>query len=318
MQDGLLPLLIGGQIIEGIVLRGLVGDADDRRALGEREIRNVLVEIGLRGGLYAPAALAEVDGVEIPFDDLALVVLFLELQRAEDLGELALDGHFVLPGQVFDELLRDRGAAVGVRHAGEHFHERSGGAIPVDALVLVKALVLDRNEGFLHVPGDLVIIDPDALFLAGERYELFPAARGVGVPDGAGFAELIVLERDVQGGAQTAFDIVGEDTSEDQARQDKDQQDGTEDLENGAERDGDRVDRQIGGLGGHLAAVYPAQPAPEGLEVDLADLEAVLVLFIFHLSENTSRRKKDRAHSLFHLILSLYYITARQRKVAFL
>ena len=55
-------------------------------------------------GLHAPAAFAEVDGVEIPFDDLALVVFLFKLQRAEDLGELALDGDFVFAGQVFDQL----------------------------------------------------------------------------------------------------------------------------------------------------------------------------------------------------------------------
>ena len=211
------------------------GDADDGGALGHGEVLDVLAEVGLRGGLHAPAALSEVDGVEVPLHDLPLVVLLFELERAEDLGELALDGDLVFAGEVFDKLLGDGGAAVARLHAGEHLHEGARGAVPVDALVVIEALVLDGDEGLFHIPGDLVVIDPDAFFLAGEIGELAPLARGVLIPDGARLVELEVLERQIEVRREAGLDIVGEHAGEHHARHEQDQQDGADDLEHGAD-----------------------------------------------------------------------------------
>ena len=58
-QHRLLPLLVVLQAVEGAVVRGQVDYADDAGAFGQRELARLLAEVGLRGRVYAVAALAE-------------------------------------------------------------------------------------------------------------------------------------------------------------------------------------------------------------------------------------------------------------------
>ena len=140
-----------------------------------------------------------------------------------------------MAGQVLDELLGDGGAAVTGLHLGEHFDEGGGGAEPVHAFVLIKALILDGHQGLLHIFGDVLIVDPDALGLVGQRDQLLIFAGGVLIPDGTGLAELIVLQGEVHLRGQEVLDVVGEDTGEQQPRDQQDQHEGAEDLENRAD-----------------------------------------------------------------------------------
>ena len=103
-------------------------------------------------------------------------MILLKLDGLEYLEQLALHGDIVLLGEVFDKLLGDSRAAEGVLHADEHIDERTGCAIPVNAVVAVKALILDGNKSLLHVLGNLVVIDPNAVFLTVQGRELFPVS----------------------------------------------------------------------------------------------------------------------------------------------
>ena len=228
LEDGLLPGLIVLAADEGVVLRGVVRDADDARALGEREILRLLAEVGLGGGVDAVAPLAEVDDVQVPLHDLFLIIGLLKLERLEDLEQLALHGDIVLLGEVFDELLRDGRAAEVVFHRQEHVDERAGRAVPVDALVLVKALVLNGDGRVLHVLGDVGIIDPDAVFRAREVREVLPVAVGVLIQDRARERDREVRELHVEVRGQAVFHIVREDAQKQQPRDEHDQQDRAE------------------------------------------------------------------------------------------
>ena len=302
-EYGLLPFFIVLLVVEGVVVGGQVGDADDGGALGHGEVLDVLAEVGLRGGLHAPAALAEVDGVEIPLHDLTLVVFLLELKGAEDLGELALDGDLVFAGEVLDELLGDGGAAVAGLHAGEHLHERARGAVPVHALMVIEALVLDGDEGFFHIPGDLVVIDPDALFPAGEIDELAPLARGVLIPDGTGLVELEVLKRQIEVRRQTGLDIVCEHAGKHHTRHEQDHQDGTDDLEHGSDGARCGVADEIHGPAEDVQA--PAH-MPHGGRRFAARRFLRFFRFLRFTILHGSSRHLLAAHTL--LILSLYEI----------
>ena len=108
VENGLGALLVVLHAGKGAVARGVVRDADDARALRQREILHVFAEVGVRGHLHAACALAEVDDVEIPLHDLFLGIFLFEIESAENLHELSLHGDVVLGGDVFDELLRDR------------------------------------------------------------------------------------------------------------------------------------------------------------------------------------------------------------------
>ena len=162
-----LTFLIVLLIVERVIVSRLIRDAYYRRALGQRQIPHVLAEIFLRGRLHAVAALAEVNGVEVPGDYLLLIVIFLKLQRAEYLRELTLHGDFIVACEVLDKLLGYGRAAEVVLHGSEHLDERAGGTVPVNALMLVKALVLYCDKSMLHVLRYLVVIDPDPVLIGG-------------------------------------------------------------------------------------------------------------------------------------------------------
>ena len=144
-EYGLLAVLVVLLVIEGVVIGGQVGDAHDGGALGQGQVLGVLAEVGLGGHLNAVGALPEVDGVEIPLHYLLLVITLLQLKGSEYFRELALDGDVVLAGKVLYQLLGDGGTAVAGVHFGEHGDEGAGSAVPVHALVLIKAFVFNGH-----------------------------------------------------------------------------------------------------------------------------------------------------------------------------
>ena len=239
-EDRLLPCLVVVAADERVVLGGIVRDADDAGALRERQLRRRFAEVRLRRGVDAVAAPAEVHDVQIPFDDFFFVIRLFEFERLEDLQQLALDGDIVLLREVLDELLRDGGAAEVVAHGQEHVHERAGGAVPVHALVPVKALVLNGDGRVLHVLRDVLVIDPDTVFRAGEGHELLPVAVRILIQDGAGQRQREVLQLNVQLGGQAVFHVIREDAHEKQPRDQQNEQDGADDPKNGADDAGGR------------------------------------------------------------------------------
>ena len=216
LEDVLLPFLIVFGVLERVILRRQVGYADDGSALRKRQLGHVLSEVGLRRSLNAVAALSEEDDVKVPFEDILLIVLLFKLKRLEDLQKLTLYGDIVLMGDVFDELLCDRRAAEGASRPGEHIHERTGGPYPVNAVVIVKALVLDSYEGLFHVIGNVASVDPNALLLAGKYRKLLPfAAALVLIPHDARLLERYVVKVKRSAGNDACFDVVRKDAQED-------------------------------------------------------------------------------------------------------
>ena len=123
-----------------------------RRQIGrfrDREFVHRFVEIDQRRGGDAVGAEAEIDFVEIEFEDLVLRIGALDAHRQQGFLDLAGERHLVGQKEVLRDLLGDRrralrtavGAVIlrvehrGARHAGE-----------VDAAVLVEILVLGREE----------------------------------------------------------------------------------------------------------------------------------------------------------------------------
>ena len=100
----------------GVVVRRALDQADQQRRLCEREVLHFLAKIELRGQPDAVdgavAVLAEVDLVEVRFEDFGLVVVQLQQHRHDELGELALQGALRSQEEVLDELLGERAAAL--------------------------------------------------------------------------------------------------------------------------------------------------------------------------------------------------------------
>ena len=147
-----------------------VGQARQQRGLGDGHVLRRVAEVVLCAGLHPVGGGAEGGDVEIAFEDLVLGVRegLLQGQGVLDLPELArrrrLRGRADLRGvatadarlhqDVAHVLLGEggRSLAVGARRVGGERAQHAGG---VDALVLVEALVLDGDDGVLHVLADI-------------------------------------------------------------------------------------------------------------------------------------------------------------------
>ena len=79
---------------------------------------------------------------------------------------------FFLTGQVLYELLGDGRAAVAASPRVKIVTNAPAVRYKSTPLLLPEALILDGDQRLFHVPRDLVIVDPDAVLLAGERGEL--------------------------------------------------------------------------------------------------------------------------------------------------
>ncbi len=118
-------------------------------------------EIAPRRRLDAIGARAEIDPVEIHFEDLVLGVLLLQPQREQHFLHLALQRPVGLQEQVLRQLLGQRRAAL--REAAMHQVGRHGAgqADRVDAEMRIEAAVLDRHHRLRDIGRHLV--QPDRL-----------------------------------------------------------------------------------------------------------------------------------------------------------
>ena len=115
-QDEIAALERALWMAVGVVVRRALYQADQQRGLCKREVLHFLAEIELRGQPDAVdgavAVLAEIDLVEVRFEDFGLVVVQLQQHRHDELGELALQGALRSQEEVLDELLGERAAAL--------------------------------------------------------------------------------------------------------------------------------------------------------------------------------------------------------------
>ncbi len=157
-------------MIDGIEQARRRDEARERRRLLDVQVGGVDAPVRLRGRLHAVRAVPQIDGVEVPGQDLILRERLLELDREERLADLLLDGagrHHVFLGAVrlldvaarvhlFDELLGDGGSALD----GLVLHQVDPGgaedADRVDARVLVEAVVLDGDHRVAEGLGHLI------------------------------------------------------------------------------------------------------------------------------------------------------------------
>ena len=219
---------------QGVIHGGVIRDADQARALGERQIGGVLAEIRLRRGLHAVAHLAEVDRVEIDLEDVVLAVLLFKSERPVDLHDLTLDVVLVVTGDVLDGLLRDGRAALHAA-AGQGADNGAHGTVPVHAVVALEALVLDGNGRLLQVIGDLAEVDPDAVLLIIERLVhvpvlILPGSGVLVIVHLRGDGGLILAHRHLNRTLHRLVDVVHEDSDENRDREHAHQTDRPDDA----------------------------------------------------------------------------------------
>jgi len=142
----------------GIVAGGRLRKRGESRGFGEVQIADGLPKVPLRCRFDAVRAVAEIDLIEVELENFLLVVLRLDLARDFRFLDLADDGFFardLLGEDIARELHRYGRKPLRIavdRRAQDH----ADGAMPVDAGVLVEALVLGVDERILNDLRDLV------------------------------------------------------------------------------------------------------------------------------------------------------------------
>ena len=160
------------------VVRRRLREPGEQRGLLQRQVLDVLGEVDPGGGLDAdrglPADGAVRDRVEVLLEDPLLRVLVLELLGELRLADLALVGALAGDVERPDELHRDRRAALHGLAGGEVLDRGAHDALVVDALVLVEALVLDRDRRVLDDVGDLGGVQRQVQLLGLDEPERLP------------------------------------------------------------------------------------------------------------------------------------------------
>ena len=99
--------------------------------------------------LFDPVgARAEVNPVEIEFENLRLGELALEPDREQCFLQFAIDRAFLREEKIFCELLRDRRAALSNAAVEDVGDQGAADAEGIDAAMLIEPPVLDGDEGF--------------------------------------------------------------------------------------------------------------------------------------------------------------------------
>ena len=137
----------------GVVPGRRLGQTGKERRFARGQLVERLVEIIDRRRGHAVRADAEVDLIEVEFENLILGERPLHAEGEQRLLDLALDGHLVAQQEVLGDLLGDRRGAdrAPVGHEpGEVGDRGAHDAQRVDARMRVEILVLGREERLNH------------------------------------------------------------------------------------------------------------------------------------------------------------------------
>ena len=168
-EHGLGALLGAFRIAVRRQPRRRLDEAGQHRGLGQRDVLRGLAEISLRGRFDAIGAGAEIDPVEIEFENFGLGMLALQPEREFDLLQLALQRALLRQEQVLGELLGQRRAALrnaAMQHVG---HRRAQDAQRVDAVMRIEAAILDGDERLRQIGRQILQRDIGAGHFAARR-----------------------------------------------------------------------------------------------------------------------------------------------------
>jgi len=143
--------------------------AGQHRGFGDGHVLGRFAEITLRGGFDAVGAGAEIDPVEIEFENLGLGMLALQPQRQFGFLQLALHGALLRQEQVLGELLRQGRAALRDAAMQDVGHGRAQNAPGVDAVMRIEPPVFDGDEGLRQIGRQILQCDIGAGHFAARR-----------------------------------------------------------------------------------------------------------------------------------------------------
>ncbi len=200
---------------ERVVVVGPFGQRRQVGDLGHAQLAHGLVEVVERRRRDPVIAQAQVDLVQVEFEDLLLGIGRLDPEREQRLLDLAVEAPLVGEQEVLGHLLGDGGRALDALVAFHQHHQGAPDALEVDAVVGVEVLVLGRQEGVLDERRDRGGRQVESA-LAG----IFSQQAAVARVDARHHGRLVVLELRVVGQVALVFP----DHEPGHAREDHEQQ----------------------------------------------------------------------------------------------
>ena len=147
-----------------VVVAGALEHADERGAFQHIQRVGRLVKVGAGRHVDAVGVIEKGHGVEIGLQNFVFGVNRLDLQRGDELLELARQAPrtaHLLGIQVARKLLRDGRAALGI--SGKGVQHRRSGALEIHAMVLIKTVILGGDQRGNHIRRDVGQLDPVAV-----------------------------------------------------------------------------------------------------------------------------------------------------------
>ena len=144
-------------------------EAREHRGLGQRDVLGGFAEIALRRRLDAIGAGAEIDPVEVEFENLGFGMLALQPEREFDFLQLALQRALLGQEQVLGELLGQRRAALRNAAMQDVGDGRAHDAERIDAVMRIEPAVLDGDEGLRQIGRQILQRDIGAGHFAARR-----------------------------------------------------------------------------------------------------------------------------------------------------
>ena len=187
-QHGFGALDCGLGVGGGGIMRGRLDQPRDNRRLGQAHLRGAMVEEFARRGINAIGAAAEIDLVQIEFEDLILGKPPFQRHGDDRLTRLAGKSAIVVQEHRARQLLGDGRGTLPAMAAARVHHDRTRDANRVDAYVRAKPAILCGDDRRLHHMRDLGVAQPMAIAGSeGHQLAAITRAHHDGLADLAGF-----------------------------------------------------------------------------------------------------------------------------------
>ena len=220
-ENILFSHLIIIRILVRIVICGRVGNADNTCALRCGQALDFFSVISLRSTSDTAAALAQIDEVQIQFQNFILVIALLNLNCSENLKDFTLNRYIIsslILGQqnILDKLLRDTGTT-GRRVTKEHSGTSFNCSYPVNTLMFIEAVIFNRHSCMNHILRNILQVGPGAAGYSINVLIFLDAAIGIHIVQIGVLLQIIVININICHRQNIILQIVTKNTGKDKS-----------------------------------------------------------------------------------------------------
>ena len=165
-QNVALTLVRAFAVFCGVVAARCLRQCREHGGFSQCEVFDVFVKIDVGGGGETVGAFTQINVVHIAFENLVFGEVLLDFFRHQGFVKFTRVGAFAGQKEVFCQLLGDGGGALFAAAGNQVVDKRARQTVVINAIVLVKTCVFNRQQGFFQMIGHFVDVHRFAAFLA--------------------------------------------------------------------------------------------------------------------------------------------------------